>query len=61
MLIYEREGVPTRMQALAPDVDENAMRAMGQKVVDCPFDGILAVLIFVDGNHGGVNVFFQGR
>jgi len=32
MLIYEREGVPTRMQALAPDVDENAMRAMGQKL-----------------------------
>jgi hypothetical protein len=59
----EREGVPTRMQALAPNMDENAVMTLAQKVVDCPFHSILAVLIFINGNHRGAHghVFFHQR
>lgn len=41
------------MQALIPNVNKNAMWTIAQKVLNCPYDSILAILIPVNGNDGG--------
>lgn len=56
MMVMKRR-IPTRMQAAVSNVNEDAMRGpIAQKIINCPFDCQLAVLVSVNGDHGGAGV-----
>ena len=43
------------------DVEENDVRGAGEKVVDHPFHGQLAVAVPIDGDHNGRRRLVQAR
>lgn len=55
MVMILKRRIPTRMQALVSNVNEDAVGGPinAEKIINRPFHCPLAVLIFVDGNHGG--------
>ena len=52
-----KEGVPTVVQAVGLNVNEDARGVLLQKVFHCPLDGVLAIPATVYGDHGGASFF----
>lgn len=54
---WKQRQIPTGMQALCTDINEDAIRAppVLQEVIHCPFHSVLAVLITVNGYDRGTS------